>query len=85
MATKVVSGVLLESAETLGRGDICRTTGLCAEDIIAMAEEGLLDPLGGSPTHGASRRPTSAGCRSPTGCTKTCASISRERPWRLTC
>lgn len=44
-----MSGSLLGSAQTLGFAEICRSTGLCAEDIIAMVEKGLLDAWGSTP------------------------------------
>ena len=55
MGTKGMSGGVLDWAETLNFADVRRATGLCGEAIIAMAEEGLLDPWGSSSTPGGLR------------------------------
>lgn len=45
----VISGVILDETITLGFEEVCRTCGLEAEELIAMVEEGLLEPRGAAP------------------------------------
>ncbi len=49
VTTTLITGVVLDEGVVLSLADMCRISGLCAEDLIAMVEEGLLDPLGSSP------------------------------------
>lgn len=45
----VVSGVILDETITLSFEEVCHTCGLEAEELIAMVEEGLLEPYGATP------------------------------------
>ncbi|MGA7802204.1 MAG: chaperone modulator CbpM [Gammaproteobacteria bacterium] len=45
----VLSGVLLDEQSSIGLAELCRSAGLHAEQIIAMVEEGLLEPVGKDP------------------------------------
>lgn len=44
----VVSGVILDETMNLSLGELCHASSLCAEEVIAMVDEGLLEPGGGS-------------------------------------
>jgi chaperone modulatory protein CbpM len=45
----VLSGVVLDEEMTLSLAELCRASCVCAEEVIAMVEEGLLEPGGTSP------------------------------------
>ena len=47
--TIIVDGMLLDDEVRLTLSDLCRATGLHAEALIAMVEEGLIEPRGDSP------------------------------------
>jgi chaperone modulatory protein CbpM len=44
----VLSGMVLDESVTLSLVELCRASSVCAEDVIAMVEEGLLEPGGTS-------------------------------------
>jgi chaperone modulatory protein CbpM len=50
MATTLVTAVVLDEEVTLSLAEMCRAADVCAEDLIAMVEEGVLEPSGSSPT-----------------------------------
>lgn len=45
----VISGVILDETITFSFEEICHISGLKAGDLIAMVEEGLLEPYGATP------------------------------------
>lgn len=45
----VLSGRLLDEQFDIGFAELCRSAGLHAEQVIAMVEEGLLEPAGRDP------------------------------------
>jgi chaperone modulatory protein CbpM len=49
MVEAVVSGMILDETVSLSLGELCRASSLCAEEVIAMVDEGLLEPGGSSP------------------------------------
>jgi chaperone modulatory protein CbpM len=48
--SSVLSGVILDDSVSFSLGELCYASGLCAEEIISMVEEGLLEPQGSSPS-----------------------------------
>ena len=44
-----LEGMLLDEHASLTLSELCRTTGLHAEALISMVEEGLVEPQGGAP------------------------------------
>ena len=50
MVEAVVSGMILDETVSLSLGELCHASSLCAEEVIAMVDEGLLEPGGSSPT-----------------------------------
>jgi len=47
--TELLTGMLIDEDQELSLRELCRACGLHAEDLIAMVEEGLLEPRGESP------------------------------------
>lgn len=44
-----VTGIVLEEAQTISLGEVCRSCDVTAEYVIALVDEGLLEPLGRQP------------------------------------
>lgn len=47
--SKLLTGMLIDEEQELSLRELCRACGLHAEELIAMVEEGLLEPRGESP------------------------------------
>jgi chaperone modulatory protein CbpM len=45
----VISGMVLDDTATLSLNELCHASSLCAEEVIAMVDEGVLEPWGSSP------------------------------------
>jgi chaperone modulatory protein CbpM len=45
----VISGMVLDETAMLSLNELCHASSLCAEDVIAMVDEGILEPWGSSP------------------------------------
>jgi chaperone modulatory protein CbpM len=49
MTTPPVTAVILDEDATFSLAELCTAASVTAEDLIAMVEEGILDPLGSAP------------------------------------
>ncbi len=49
LCTAVIHGILLDENATLSLAEICEVSGLTPEEMMAVVEEGVLEPLGESP------------------------------------
>ena len=47
--TTILTGTILEEEVVLSLGELCRASRLSAERVIEFAEEGVVEPIGGSP------------------------------------
>ena len=47
--TTILTGTILEEEVVLSLGELCRASRLSAERVIELADEGVIEPIGGSP------------------------------------
>jgi chaperone modulatory protein CbpM len=47
--TTTLVGTILEEEVVLSLGELCRASRLSAERVIELADEGIIEPIGGSP------------------------------------